>query len=243
VDIKDFLDELEKTSDNSIAVVHVPSIKKDIEFGMFNVNQQKQQLKTAFEGVVGVINSNILYNEFLVDNCAEPVDFNIVDRPSIIINLRKLSLNDNITIQDKDYSLNELGNIDYSNFTETRAVTCDNIICNLGIPSLTTDTSICKRLVAELNKLSDEQQKTESVSLLLTYEIIKFVQSIEIGETVLDFNDISVYEKKNIIEKLPLKLNNNILDYIVDIKTKCNEYLTFEDGTLLEIDASLLSSD
>jgi hypothetical protein len=243
VDIKEFLTELEKTGDNTVAVVHVPSINKSIEFDLFNVNQQKQLLRTAFEGVTGIINSNILYNEFIVNNCKESIEFNIVDKPVIIINLRKLSLKDHITIKDKQYDLNELKDIDYNSFTETQSVTSDNITCNLRIPTLTTDTSICKRLVAELNKLSDDQKKTDTVSLLLTYEIMKYVQSVEIGEITLDFNDISVYEKKSVIERLPLKLNNIILDFIVDVKTKCNDYLTFEDGALVEIDVSLLSSD
>jgi hypothetical protein len=98
-------------------------------------------------------------------------------------------------------------------------------------------------LVVELTSQSDEQKKTESVSLLLTYEIMKYIKSIQIADTVLEFNNLSIYERKTVIEKLPLKLNNLILDFIVDVKAKCTEYLTFEDGAVLEIDASFLSSE
>lgn len=243
MDIKDFLNELDKTNETTVSVIHVPSINKDLEFELFNVQQQKLLLKTTFEGVEGVINSNILYNNFLHDNCHEPVEFNIIDRPSIIVNLRKSSLSNTITIKDAIYDLNELGDIDYSKFNLEHAVTSDNITCNLHIPTLTNDTSICKRLVVELASQSDDEKKTGAVSLLLTYEIMKFIKSIQIADTLLEFSDISVYERKTVIEKLPLKINNLILDFIVDIKAKCTEYLTFEDGAVLEIDASLLSSE
>lgn len=243
MDIKDFLSELDKTSETTISVIHVPSINKDIEFELFNVRQQKLLLKTAFEGVEGVINSNIFYNNFIHDNCKEPVEFSIIDRPSIIVNLRKSSLNDTVTIKDTVYDLNELGDIDYSKFNLDHTVISDNITCNLHIPTLVNDTSICKRLVVELTSQSDEQKKTESVSLLLTYEIMKYIKSMQIADTVLEFNNLSIYERKTVIEKLPLKLNNLILDFIVDVKAKCTEYLTFEDGAVLEIDASFLSSE
>tara|TARA_R110001592_G_scaffold168210_1_gene404114 strand:+ start:490 stop:1221 length:732 start_codon:yes stop_codon:yes gene_type:complete len=243
VNVKDFLSELDKASENNAAALQVPSKGDAIEFDLFNVNQQKSLIKTAFEGVEGIVNSNILYNDFIVENSKEDYEFNIIDKISIIINLRKLSLSETININDTTYDLNDLGDLDYTQFTTNKIVKHGGITCNLVIPTLITDTSINKRVINTLSKLSDAQKNTDAVNLLLTYEIIKFIESVKIGKTVLDFNNISVYEKKTVVDKLPLKLNNIILDFIVDNKTKIDEYLTFEDGTTLEIDASLLSSE
>jgi len=243
VKVKDFLSELDKASENNVAALQVPSKGDAIEFDLFNVNQQKSLIKTVFEGVEGIVNSNILYNNFIIENSKEDYEFNIIDKISIIINLRKLSLSETIKLDDTTYDLNDLGDLDYTQFTTNKIVKHSGITCNLAIPTLTTDTSINKKVISALSKLSDEQKNTDAVNLLLTYEIIKFIESIKIGKTVLDFNDISVYEKKAVVDKLPLKLNNIILDFIVSNKTKSDEYLTFEDGTILEIDASLLSSE
>ena len=243
MNVKDFLSELDKASENNAAALQVPSKGNVIEFDFFNVNQQKSLIKTAFEGVDGIVSSNILYNDFIIENSKEEYDFNIIDKVSIIVNLRKLSLSETIKIDDNTYNLNDLGDLDYKQFTAKKVVKHDGITCNLAIPTLATDTSINKRVISTLSKLSDTQKKSSAVNLILTYEIIKFIKSVKIGKTVLDFNNISVYEKKTVVDKLPLKLNNIILDFIVDNKNKSDEYLTFEDGTTLEIDASLLSSE
>ena len=243
MNVKDFLSELDKASENNAAALQVPSKGNVIEFDFFNVNQQKSLIKTVFEGVDGIVSSNILYNDFIIENSKEEYDFNIIDKISIIVNLRKLSLSETIKIDDTTYDLNDLGDLDYTQFTTSKTVENSDITCNLAIPTLATDTSINKKALSELSKLSEAQKSANSVNLLLTYEIIKFIESIKIGKTVLDFNNISVYEKKTIVDKLPLKLNNMILDFIVDNKTKSDEYLTFEDDTTLEIDASLLSSE
>ena len=71
MNVKDFLSELDKASENNAAALQVPSKGDAIEFDLFNVNQQKSLIKTAFEGVEGIVNSNILYNDFIIENSKE----------------------------------------------------------------------------------------------------------------------------------------------------------------------------
>jgi hypothetical protein len=119
-----------------------------------------------------------------------------------------------------------------------------NIFVELDIPTLDKDTSITEKSILEFAKLSTEDKKVkDSINILLTYEIIKFVKTVKIGELVLNFETLNLHEKKNIIENLPLMLNNKIVDYISKYKEYEQSLLTFDDGTKLTIDASFLTSE
>ena len=74
-------------------------------------------------------------------------------------------------------------------------------------------------------------------------QIIKFVKQVKIGELVLSFDKLSLHEKKSIVDTLPLRLNNDIVDYISKYKEYEQSLLTFADGTRLTIDASFLTSE
>jgi hypothetical protein len=56
-------------------------------------------------------------------------------------------------------------------------------------------------------------------------------------------NQLGIYDRKNIIENLPLKLNNDILEYIAQYKEYEQGLFTFPDGARLSIDASFLSAE
>jgi hypothetical protein len=60
---------------------------------------------------------------------------------------------------------------------------------------------------------------------------------------VINFDDISVYERVSIVNELPLALNNSIIDYISGTKSIEEESLTFDDGKVVEIDAGFLAAD
>ena len=57
------------------------------------------------------------------------------------------------------------------------------------------------------------------------------------------FNDNNLFESKQVVSNLPLKLNNKIIEAISEFREKDEQNITFNDGTLLEIDASFLSDD
>ena len=79
--------------------------------------------------------------------------------------------------------------------------------------------------------------------MVVTYETSKYIDSVKVGEEVISFSDISSYERKEIVNNLPIKLSNKILSYIGDIKTVTDSAITFEGEVMLEIDASFLSAD
>ena len=72
---------------------------------------------------------------------------------------------------------------------------------------------------------------------------MKFIQTIQIDNNVINLCEQGTYDRKNIIENLPLKLNNIILDFISKYKEQEQELFTFSDGTKLNIDASFITSE
>ena len=72
---------------------------------------------------------------------------------------------------------------------------------------------------------------------------MKFIQTVQIEDNIINFNELGTYDKKNIIENLPLKLNNDILEYITAYKEYEQELFTYSDGAKLNIDVSFLASE
>ena len=87
--IKSFIDELKQLSDNDHFSVFVPSIGKEIKFRAFSVKQHKDLMKSALDGVEGSLKMYKTFNDIIISNSLEPVDFSIYDRTKILVDLRK----------------------------------------------------------------------------------------------------------------------------------------------------------
>ena len=241
--VKSFLADLKQVNDNNTISIKVPSTKKKASFKRFNVTQQKKLLRSAFDGVQGTIDSVNVFNSIIKDNCESEVDFLLCDRSSILLELRKVSVGPNFEINGTSYDLNELKPFDIKDVELTTTIENSGIEVTAHIPTLDTDTKINTKMIAELGKLTEEQQRKQSIELVLIYEIIKFIDTIKLGDAVVKFDDISVYERVSVVNELPLALNNAIIDYITRTKKVEEDALTFEDGATVEIDAGFLAAD
>ena len=242
-DVKSFLDDLKQVNNASTVSIKVPSTSKKATFRKFNVTQQKKLLKSAFDGVQGSIESLNVFNNIVKDNCEDDVDFLLCDRIPILLELRKATSGNIFSIDEKDYNLTELPIYNIKNVNLTTTIEDSGIEVTCKVPTIDTDIKINKKIIVELGKLTPEQQQKQSIEIVLTYEIVKFVDTIKLGETSLSFNDLGVYEKVKVINELPLSLNNSIIDYISSIKEVEDKCLTFDDDAVVDIDAGFLAAD
>jgi hypothetical protein len=69
--VKNLIEELTAINDSNTVSVSVPSIKKKVKFKLFSVGQQKDLLRTAFEGVEGAVRSVVIFNDInlVYDRC------------------------------------------------------------------------------------------------------------------------------------------------------------------------------
>lgn len=243
-DVKSFLSNLQELNDANTVTVKVPSKGKNASFKLASVSQQKKLLSSAFDGVDGVVKRANIFNSLITDNSVEDNDYLVIDRPAILIGLRKESVGSKVTIDDVEYDLNDLSPIKKSDVELKSTISHDGIKVAVSVPNLEVDSNINDKLIAELAKITNEQEKLkQSISLVVSYETSKYIDSIEIGKDVVKFSDISSYERKAIVDNLPLKLSNKILDYIGGVKAVTDKAVTFDDEVILEIDASFLSTD
>lgn len=241
--IKNLIEELKQLNESDCFDVLVPSQGKKIKFRAFSVKQHKDLVKSLLDGVEGTVSMYKVFNDIIFENCLEDIEFALYDRNKILVDLRKQCVSESIKIEDTVYSIDTLPEFVF-NFDNEKQFTYRGITVNVSIPTLKEDSKITEKSIVEFSKYSSDDKKIgNSLNILLVYELMKFIDSIKIEDTVINFNEIGTFDKKAVIENLPLKLNNDILEYIAQFKEYEQTLFTFSDGTKLVIDASFLSNE
>lgn len=241
--IKSLIEELKQLNESDCFNVLVPSQGRQTKFRAFSVKQHKDLVKSLLDGVEGTVSMYKVFNDIIFENCLEDVEFVLYDRNKILVDLRKQCVSESIKIEGTEYSLDTLPEFNF-NFDIERQFTYKGIKVSTSIPTLKEDSRITEKSIIEFSKYSSEDKKIgNSLNILLVYELMKFINSIKIEDTLINFSEIGTFDKKAVIDNLPLKLNNDILEYIAQFKEYEQSLFTFSDGTKLIIDASFLSNE
>lgn len=243
-EVKDFLQELKTLNNNLTISIFVPSQNREVLFKPFSAKQQKDIIKTVLSGIEGNIKLTNVFNEIIEENSLEKgLSYMLYDRNKILIDLRKFSISETININNKAYSLTELPEYVFT-FDTTFSIDYNNISVKCEIPPLAVDSVVTLKSLLEFYKLDTEDQKlTNSVNILLVYEIIKFITSVKINEHEVIFSQLSISDRKDIVDNLPLTINNQVLEFISKYKQYEQTLLSFSDNATVTIDASFLSSE
>lgn len=243
-DVKDFLQELKALNDNQLIDIFIPSLQRSVKFRPFSAKQQKDIIKTVLSGIEGNIKLTSVFNDIIIENCTETgVTFYLFDRNKIIVEMRKFSFGNNIKLDTQLYDLTELP--EYTAFDKLDdVIVYNNIEVSVRIPTIDVDSAVTLRSLHEFYKLDTEEQKlTNSVNILVVYELIKFISHVKIGDQEVSFDKLSIADRKDIVDNLPLALNNKILDFITQYKLYEQSLLSFNGNVSIPIDASFLSSE
>lgn len=238
-----FLSKLDTLSKNEIVKVYVPSLKKEIPFKLFSVGQQKELIRTALTGVDGAVKCGIIYDEIIQSNCQEDVELSLEDKNAILIALRRETIGNTIKIEDTEYDLSDLPTKLDPFKPRKETLKFSGLEVKLEIPTIEQDKAVSEKALIDISKLKEDKKKVESVNIILTYEIIKFIKSIKDGDAELSFDDLNMYERKKVVESLPLKINNKIITFIGTVTEYANQYITFKDDTVVEFDAGFLTRE
>lgn len=242
INFKDFIQDLESINKTNNISIKVPTSSKSLKFKLISVAQHKELLKSAFEGYEGVIRSSVIFNDIITSSCESEYEFSLLDRAPILLKLREASIGGDVTINSEKYNISDLAE-QTDKFDAQNVYECNGIEVELKVPTLARDTKVSEKVISEFHKLSDADKETESINLVLSYEIIKYIESVKLNDSVFVFDEYNLYECKKLVDALPLKLNNMIIEFITAFRDHENSSLTFNDGTILEIDASFLSSE
>lgn len=240
-EITDFLNELQVVADDSTLDIFVPSVERLVKFKPLSVKQHYDILKCSIDGVSGSVKLGIVLNKIIIENCFEPIDFRVDDTEWILLQLRIASVGENVVIDDKEYNLRDLSR-NATLFDYERSITVKDIIVHLDVPSVKKDIEVSEVYYKEFKKTSGEDADvSETISSMISYEIIKFIKSISIRDQSVNFNDINTADKKKILASLPLSINHKIAEYIIEYRNHEQASFTFEDGTVLSINSDFLT--
>ena len=209
--------------------VFIPSIQANVKFKPLTLKHQKNILDNVELNAISII---IFYNKLndIILELGEG-DFNIVDRPNIILSLRERinSKYGKFDLLKLITSNREIEPIDLNKTIET-----NDFIFELASPTFKVDS--------ESNNYLIENFKTESKLLgkLYVSELTKFTKSITIknnNETV-EFSNIKMEEKFDIIENISSSSITEVYDYIKEVREFEKKFIT-QKGDIVEINPEL----
>ena len=234
--IKDFLDVLETESKQTVEVK--VSSKKTVEVKPLTFKQQKMLVTSGFNGISGVMKFIKNLNEIIMYNSGED-DLKIYDRVPIAIALRKhssdkpIEVDENVKVKLEDLEKQ----FRKFNLKEDKTVEGEGYKINLKIPTLKEENRSITMCMEDL-KTTDEEDLSKNISLILTYEIPKFVDTIVFGkDNEIEMKSLSLSDRIKILDNLPAEVTNEIMDFIIQVRNYDEELLTY-DGVLVEIDSN-----
>ncbi len=88
---------------------------------------------------------------------------------------------------------------------------------------------------------TDQEVLKEGVGKLYIYEIIKYIDSIQVEDEVLELEEVRIHERVKLVEKLPLTVYSKINDFIESVNKYNSDILTV-DETEVAIDAEFFDT-
>jgi hypothetical protein len=233
-ELKELMATLDVLDANKLKVA-VTSIDT-VDVTPLTFKQQKSLITTGMDGVGGAMEFIKNLNTIICDNTKQK-KLKLYDRIPIALALRRELSNKLIEKDDKFVSVDDL----VSNFTkftlnEIGEVIGDGFVVNLRIPSLEEETKIIISCIEELKTVS-EDNIGQNISVVLSYEIPKFIKSINFKDKEIMMDELSVIDKNKIIDHLPATITNKITEFIIKFRDYEESLLTF-DGVSVDIDSN-----
>ena len=101
--------------------------------------------------------------------------------------------------------------------------------------------NVLKIIKCEQEIDQDQDLAKDGVGKLYIYEIIKYIDSIQIDDDVLEMEDIRINERVKLVERLPLTMYSKISDFIESVNSYNSDVLTV-DETEVAIDSEFFDT-
>tara|TARA_R100000781_G_C4069412_1_gene123942 strand:- start:74 stop:811 length:738 start_codon:yes stop_codon:yes gene_type:complete len=231
-DVSSFLSKLDEFN-KEVVKVYLPSRKETIEVKPLNLKQQKDLISSALDGIKGNLDFNKTVNKIIIKNTGIS-DLELYDKVPVLVSLRKDSLGDRVEIGDEVISLSKvITNIKNTQFKLKRESTVKfkNLTVNLKTPTLKDENILIAKCEQDITNTNDVLK--EEVGLLYIFEILKYINSLVIGEQEIILSEIRINERIRLVEKLPLSLYRGISKFIEEVNNYTNTLLTVDSSTLV----------
>jgi len=224
---------IEQVNKDNLIDVYVPSIGTFAKFSPLTVQHQKKIIGSALESAsLNLVYSSLVSSEVIKTCCQDPtLNLLAIDRDPVMIGLRTKTLGYDVNVQDpegEDIPFNIREHVDSfetikpdSSLFEEKSITDNGITVKISPPNMKRDDTVNRVVIPEQERAKNKDDIKEMISSAVTYEYIKYIRSIQVGDTMLDF--IPNVSKKliTVVESLPMSLSRKIVDEIN--KTKAFE--------------------
>ena len=212
--------------------IFVPSLNRQLKFKGLTTKQQKDIVKSVLDrNAAGITFANLLCDIITESSVEQNINFLLVDRFYIIAVLRSISLSPILKVKDETIDLSFINqvNIPVPQVLRTKIVEDGPLVVHLAIPNFKKEILINNESKKVTQNAEDKDEITkEIIGELYIHELVKYIDKVMFknGETPvdIDFNDINITQKKQIVEKLPLTTNTAIISYINEVKQFESKY-------------------
>jgi hypothetical protein len=222
--VSSFLTKLDKLNDKTIDVF-VPSLNKKVPTKPLNLKQQKDLISSILDGIRGTLDFSKTLNKIITDNTGL-TDLKVYDKLPFIVSLRKHALGNKAGSIELQKVIDNIKNISFD-IKDTTTVKKDGVQLVLRVPTLRQESILLTKCDQEIDQ--DQELAKDGVGKLYIYEIIKYVDSLQIEDSVLEMDDIRIHERVKIVEKLPLSMYSKISDFIEKVNKYNSDILTVDD--------------
>ena len=222
--VSSFLTKLDKLNDKTIDVF-VPSLNKKVPTKPLNLKQQKDLISSILDGIRGTLDFSKTLNKIITDNTGL-TDLKVYDKLPFIVSLRKHALGNKAGSIELQKVIDNIKNISFD-IKDTTTVKKDGVQLVLRVPTLRQESVLLAKCDQEIDQ--DQELAKDGVGKLYIYEIIKYVDRLQIEDSVLEMDDIRIHERVKIVEKLPLSMYSKISDFIEKVNKYNSDILTVDD--------------
>lgn len=237
--VKSFLDKIQEVGEKTIKA-HVPSQGKKLDFKNLTFKQQKDIITTITDGAIGALKFQGILNDVILENC-DNRELVVTDKAPVMLALRQNSISDNVRVdKDKSVKISDLLKKVTAYKPQSVGKVDAEVVVDLKVPTLVEENKVIKYLIDNIDK---DSGVGKTIGQIYTFEIVKYIDKVTIGELELDFSKIPVKDRCKIVDNLPLAVNKKIITFINKIKESEKDLLTNEDGDSIEIDFSFFDSE
>lgn len=227
--------------ENSVDVF-IPSLNKTVKSKPLNLKQQKDIISCVGDGVSGLVSFERILNNIVTDNTGL-ADLKVYDKLPVIVALRVSALGNTYKTPEGSIDITDavkkLSKFKLKSKVE-ETFTYEGISVEVAIPTLEHDAEIIKKLELEIKKNSELNSK--NISSIYTYELIKHIKSVSVGENTVLFNDLKVVEKNQVVDSIPLPLNKQLIKFIESYREELADLFT-SNNTRLELGPGFFEVD
>lgn len=262
---------ISKAKETFVYEIWIPSLQKNVMFREISTGQQKRLIKAIIDSPIYNTEFIFALNNIIKENCAEPdIDINeltIYDKLFICLTMRIYSIGKDLTFIIKgpktgveykqDVNLLEiLEKLKELNLEiNAKIYEVGPFKVTVNIPTIGEEYLIEKELRdnnINIDIKTDDEIRSALQNVFIT-ELIKVIKKIEIKSEdkiiELDLKNLKYKDRVNLIEKLPIKLIKNVIEYIASYNNKLNEILILKfdiEGEIFEqklrLDASFFTN-